>query len=81
MLVGKLRDLKSKRPSNAEMSHPNKDQEEEENQRLELADERDLYFDGERYNEEVEKPMDEDEESGGDAEYDMVDASIDMNDE
>ena len=37
--------LKLKRPSNAEISEADKDQEQEVNQRLELADENDLYFD------------------------------------
>ena len=63
------------------MSQADKHREEEKNQRLELADESDLYFDGERYIEEGEKPMDDDEESGSDAEYDVCDPSIDMSDE
>ena len=63
------------------MPQADKDQEEEVNQRLELVNESDLYFDGERYNEEGEKPMDDDEEGGSDEEYDEGDPSIDTNDE
>ena len=48
---------------------------------MELADESDFYLDGEWYNDENEKPMYDDEESGCDAEYDVCDPSIDMSDE
>ena len=67
--IGKLRNVKLKRPSNAD-----KDQEEGVNQRLELADESDLYLRG-------EKPKDDDEENGTYAGYDVGDPSIDVNDE
>ena len=48
---------------------------------MELADDSDLYFVGERYNEEGEKPIEDDEENGSDAEYDVGDLSSYMNDE
>ena len=69
------------RPSNAVVSQADKDQDEEVNQRLELADESDLYCDGERYNEEGQYPMDDDEKSVSDAEKDVDDHCIDIYDE
>ena len=73
--------MKLERPCNVEISQADKDQEEEAKQRLKLADKTDLYFDCERYNEESEKPMYEDEESGSDSEYDVGDPGIDLNNE
>ena len=78
--VGKLRNSKMKRHSNAEMFQVDKDQEEEVNRRFELAYESDLYFNADWYTVDGEKPNGLDEESESDEENDVGDSNIDMND-